>query len=69
MRIMEITSSVRAIIFTWGESISRGAVRSASSSLSGNTGLSFNTVVSIFTVETVTNNRKAVSTREHLLTG
>jgi len=47
----------------------KGAVKSASSSLSGNTGLSLSTVVSIFTVETVTSSRKAVSTREHLLTG
>lgn len=47
----------------------RGAVRSASSSFSGNTGLSFNTVVNMFTVETVTSKRNAVSTKEHLFTG
>lgn len=54
-----------------GESMSRGAsviILSASSS-SGKTGESFNTVVSIFTVATVTSNRNAVSTNEHLCTG
>ena len=54
---------------TCGESIKSGAAISASSSFSGKTGLSFSTVVSIFTVDTVTKSKKAVSTREHLFTG
>ena len=53
-----------------GESMSRGAVSSeSSSSSSGNTGESLSTVVSMLTVDTVTSSRNAVSTREHLLTG
>ena len=43
--------------------------RASSSSSSGKTGASLSTVVSRLTVETVTSNRNAVSTNEHLLTG
>lgn len=53
----------------WGESINRGAARSASSSVSGKIGLSLRTVVNILTVETVTSSRNAVSTSEHLVIG
>lgn len=54
---------------TCGESISSGNIKSVSSPHSGNTGLSFSTIVSILTVETVTNSKKAVSTKEHLFIG
>ena len=50
-----------------GLSISIG--RASSSSSSGKTGASLSTVVNRLTVETVTSNRNAVSTNEHLLTG
>lgn len=42
---------------------------SSSSSSPGKTGESLSTVVSMLTVETVTNNKNAVSTSEHLFTG
>ena len=51
-----------------GLSMSMGSASSPSSS-SGRTGASLSTVVSRLTVETVTRSRKAVSTKEHLLTG
>jgi hypothetical protein len=45
------------------------SLTSSSCSSPGKTGESLSTVVSMLTVETVTSSRKAVSTREHLLTG
>jgi hypothetical protein len=47
----------------------RDSLTSSSCSSPGKTGESLSTVVSMLTVETVTKSRKAVSTREHLLTG
>lgn len=56
----------------WGESSSMGPETRYSSSsppCSGKTGESLSTVVSMFTVDTVTKSRKAVSTRLHLRIG